>query len=136
MREVEVSRFIAATVPELERHLSPTAIIEYEGTFTVTDVAENDAEWIVTGDAGGMSATFAFERRENGYRYVQRGSRGPFETMETTLNYDRENEGSVVSVRSSVSLGLPLSAVTDRVAAWKRRGELKRALRRLAADVE
>jgi hypothetical protein len=35
-----------------------------------------------------------------------------------------------------VSLGLPLAAVTDRVAAWKRRGELDRALDNLAAAVE
>jgi hypothetical protein len=30
---------------------------------------------------------------------------------------------------------LPLASLTDRVAAWKRRGELERALDALAADV-
>lgn len=136
MREIQVSRFVDATIPELERVCSPASIVEYEGTFTVADVTEDEAEWVVTGDAGGMSATFAFERRDDGYYYTQRGSEGPFDAMETTLTYARENEGTVVTLRSSVSLGLPLAAVTDRVAAWKRRGELKRALRNLAAAVE
>jgi hypothetical protein len=39
-------------------------------------------------------------------------------------------------MNSTVSAGLPLPTITDRVAAWKRRGELRRALARLAADVE
>ncbi|ESS06386.1 MAG: hypothetical protein A07HB70_01105 [uncultured archaeon A07HB70] len=33
-----------------------------------------------------------------------------------------------------MSLGLPLAGLTDRVAAWKRRGELERALDRIADD--
>jgi hypothetical protein len=39
-----------------------------------------------------------------------------------------------VTARSAVSLGLPVPALTDRVAAWKRRGELERLLDGLAAE--
>lgn len=136
MREVEVSRFVAATDAEIDRQLSPATILEYEGTFRVADVTETDAGTTVTARGGGMAVAFDFEPRENGYFYAQQGEQGPFETMETTLTYERERDGCLVTLRSSVSLGLPLAALTDRVAAWKRRGELKRALDRLAADVE
>jgi hypothetical protein len=80
-------------------------------------------------------AEFEFEPREDGYQYRQVGANGPFEAMETTLTYAASDHGSEVTVRSAVSLGLPLAAVTDRVAAWKRRGELKRLLAGLAAAV-
>ncbi|MFB6309460.1 MAG: SRPBCC family protein [Haloarculaceae archaeon] len=132
MREVEVSRFVRATPAELERYLSPAAIIEHEGTFTVVD--SDDGQ--VTARGGGMEVVFAFEERDTGYRYRQVGDRGPFETMTTTLTYEPENEGSTVRARSSVSLGLPVASVTDRVAAWKRRGELRRALEELATAFE
>jgi len=135
MREVEVSRFVPATVAELDRHLSPAAVVEAEGTFTVDAVTETDDGWTVAATAGGMTAEFAFEPREDGYHYSQVGDRGPFEAMETTLSLARENEGTIVTARSVVSLGLPLGVVTDRVAAWKRRGELDRALEAFADAV-
>ena len=53
--------------------------------------------------------------------------------METWLTVEPENEGSRVSMRSRVSLDVPLP-FSDRIAAWKRAGELDRALARLAAD--
>ena len=136
MHEVEVSRFVGATLPAVERQLSPAAIIEYEGTFTVMDVEETGDGWIVTGRGGGLlEARFVFEEREDGYVYRQAGDAGPFEEMETTIRLSRRDEGVEVTARSAVSLGVPLPLV-DRVAGWKRRGELKRALGRLAADVE
>jgi hypothetical protein len=136
MHEVEISRFVAATRPELDRHLSPATVIEYEGTFTVVDVTDIEDGTAVTGRGGGMDVVFEFEPREEGYAYAQQGEKGPFETMRTTLSLTRENEGTVVTARSQVSLGLPAKAVTDRVAAWKRRGELERALDRLAAEFD
>jgi len=136
MHEVEVSRFVGATLPAVERQLSPAAIVEYEGTFTVMDVEETGDGWIVTGRGGGLlEARFVFEEREDGYVYRQEGDTGPFEKMETTIRLARRDEGVDVTARSAVSLGVPLPLV-DRVAAWKRKGELKRALSRLAADVE
>jgi len=136
MHEVEVSRFVGATLPAVERQLSPAAIVEYEGTFTVMDVEETGDGWIVTGRGGGLlEARFVFEEREDGYVYRQEGDTGPFEEMETTISLSRRDEGVDVTARSAVSLGVPLPLV-DRVAAWKRKGELKRALSRLAADVE
>ena len=136
MHSVEVSRFVRATLPAVERRLSPAAVVEYEGTFTVTDVQETGDGWIVTGRGGGLlEARFAFEEREDGYVYRQEGDAGPFEEMETRLRLSRRDEGVEVTAQSAVSLGVPLPLV-DHVAAWKRRGELRRALSRLAADVE
>lgn len=133
---MEVSRFVGATLPAVERQLSPAAIVEYEGTFTVMDVEETGDGWIVTGRGGGLlEARFVFEEREDGYVYRQEGDTGPFEEMETTIRLSRRDEGVDVTARSAVSLGVPLPLV-DRVAAWKRKGELRRALSRLAADVE
>lgn len=134
MREVERSRFVAAPPTEVERVLVPAAPIEYEGSFTVKDVRETTDGWIVTTGARGLE--FAVEVRpfENGLSYVQ-GENGPLKTLETTITYRPENEGTRVRMRSRVSTGVPPSAVTDRIAAWKRRGELRRALDRLADDV-
>ena len=133
---MEVSRFVGATLPAVERQLSPAAIVEYEGTFTVMDVEETGDGWIVTGRGGGLlEARFVFEEREDGYVYRQESDTGPFEKMETTIRLARRDEGVDVTARSAVSLGVPLPLV-DRVAAWKRKGELRRVLSRLAADVE
>lgn len=137
MRTVEATRFVGATLPEVERVLSPAAIIEYEGTFAVVDVAETDAGVVVTGRGGGrlLEVQFAFEEREDGYVYRQSGDGGPFDELSTRLRLSRRDEGVEVTMRSSVSLNLPVP-FADRVAAWKRRGELRRALSGLASDVE
>lgn len=135
MREVEVSAFVPAPPAAVERALTPTAVVEYEGTFEVRDVTETDAEKTVTATAGGMTVRLDFEDREHGVAYRQRGEAGPFESMETELSVESENEGSRVTAVSRVSLGLPVAALSDRIAAWKRRSELRRALDRLAEDV-
>lgn len=137
MRTVETSRFIQAHRGEVERLLTPETVIDYEGTFTVVDVESTDGATAVDARAGGglIEARFLFEAREDGLTYRQDGRAGPFDAMETTVTVAPENEGVRVTMQSSVSLALPLP-FADRVAAWKRRGELKRALKRLAADIE
>jgi hypothetical protein len=137
MRTVEVTREVPATVVAVDRGLSPATIIEAEGTFTVVDVAErDDGLTTVTGRGGGIQAAFTFEPLEDGYRYRQEGDAGPFETMDTTLTRERADGGARLTARSSVSLGLPLAPVTDRIAGWKRRGELGRLLDTLAEELQ
>lgn len=135
MRTVEVSRFIRAGLPAVERLLTPETLLEYEGTFRVKDLTETDAGVVVTAATTGMETEFLFSNREDGIEYRQRGTAGPFRAMETRVRAKPENEGVRVTMESSVSLNLPLP-LADRVAAWKRRGELRRALDRLADDVE
>lgn len=134
MREVERTRFVAATPAELARSLSPVAVIEHEGTFSVVTNEETDAGQRVTARGGGVEAVFSFQERENGLSYRQVGEQGPFESMETTLTYRSSDHGSEVTAHSVVSLGLPLSSLTDRIAAWKRGGELDRLLDGLADE--
>lgn len=135
MREVSVLRFVRATPATVDRALTPAALVEYEGSFTVHGVEETEDGWLVSAGSRGVEFALAFETCETGLAYEQRGE-GPLETLETTITYEAKDEGTRVRMRSRVSAGLPLSTITDRVAAWKRRGELRRALDRLAADVE
>ncbi|WP_436911481.1 SRPBCC family protein [Halosimplex marinum] len=135
MREVTVERFVGATPAEVRRALDPAVVVEYEGSFEVLDVEEREDATVVTAGARGIGVALRFEPREDGLRYEQVGDAGPFDEMWTEIDWDHEDEGSRVTARSGVSLGLPLAAVTDRVAAWKRRGELDRALDRLADDL-
>lgn len=135
MREVERTRFVDATPAELERRLSPSTVLEAEGTFTVVETDDTAEGTRVTARGGGMEAVFVFESLEAGLHYRQVGQSGPFEAMETTLSYTARDHGSEVTVHSTVSLGLPLTTITDRLAAWKRRGELERMLDGLAAHV-
>jgi hypothetical protein len=136
MRTVEVSRRIPATPTEIRHHVDPARLIELEGTFRVVDVSEDESgETTVTARGGGMEVEFRFAETEHGYRYEQAGEAGPFETMETEFELRPKDEGSIVRLTSAVSLGLPIDAISDRIAAWKRRGELKRALKELASDL-
>ena len=135
MREVEVSRFVPATPSEVDRALTPEALVTYEGSFAVRDVTERDGATVVTAGGNGLELSLRFESREDGLYYEQEGSAGPFETMETRVTVAPENEGSRVTMRSRVGVGLPVAAVTDRLAAWKRRGELRRALDSLAVEL-
>jgi hypothetical protein len=136
MREVTVDRFVAATPVEVERALSPAALVEYEGSFAVREVDHEGEGTVVTASARGVALTLRFTGREDGLRYEQVGDAGPFEDMWTDVSWEPEDEGTRVTAASGVSLGLPFEPVADRVGAWKRRGELKRALRALAADLE
>ncbi|WP_132059252.1 SRPBCC family protein [Halorussus amylolyticus] len=135
MREVEVTRFVSAPPAVVERALTPASVVEYEGSFEVRDVEETEVGHTVTAGARGLTIRLDFEEREDGLFYRQRGESGPFDAMETEITVAPRDEGCRVTGRSSVSLGLPISGLTDRVAAWKRRGELRRALDALAEDV-
>jgi hypothetical protein len=135
MREVTVERFVPATPAAVRRALTPTAVVEYEGSFAVRETTDTDEGTLVTAGARGLELRLRFEPRENGWYYEQAGDGGPFDAMETRLSVAPRDDGSVVAARSAVSLGLPLGAVTDRIAAWKRRGELRRALDALADDL-
>jgi len=134
MREVEVSTFVSEPPEIVERELTPAAVIEYEGSFEVQSVEETDDGWTVTAGGRGLTMRLDFEAGPNGLSYRQRGSSGPFESMETSIATEPENEGTRVTATSTVSLGLPVASLTDRIAAWKRRGELRRALDALAAE--
>lgn len=140
MAEVSASRRLAASKPVVANHLDPGALLELEGTFAVDEVAETDDGWRVAASATGMRAEFAVRAFADGdvegYEYEQVGDTGPFASMWTRLALAPESDGTTVSVESTVDLGLPLAVVTDRVAAWKRRGELDRLLDRLADAVE
>ncbi|MFW5958905.1 MAG: SRPBCC family protein [Natronomonas sp.] len=137
MRTVEVSRFVGAPPTVIDQTLDPATIVEYEGSFDVFDIETRDDDWLVTAGLTGLRLTLRFERRENGFYYEQEDAEGqPLETMETTIRYDAENEGSRVTASSTVSMGIRPHAISDRIATWKRKGELKRALAALAADVE
>lgn len=135
MRTVAVSRRVSAPPTAVCHHLAPETIIEAEGTFsTVERVGEDDAIRLV-GRGGGIEVVYRFVETEDGYEYEQEGGAGPFETMRTTVTVTAKDEGSLLTMESQVSLGLPLAGLTDRLAAWKRRGELRRALDAIAAAV-
>lgn len=138
MRTVEVSRFVQAGPAHVRRLLTPEDIVGYEGTFEVLEVVprEESDDWLVEAAARGLSTTLRFEPLESGdgFYYEQLGEAGPLATMETTLTCTPENEGSRLTATSTVSLGIRPRFLSDRLAGWKRRGELKRALAALAAD--
>ncbi|WP_224333411.1 SRPBCC family protein [Haloprofundus halobius] len=136
MHEVTASRFVRAPLRVVRRALTPEAIIEYEGSFEVRGVEQTEDGPVVVAGTSRFQFALRFDALDDGLYYEQAGEAGPFDAMATTVTVASKNEGSRVTMRSSVSLGLPLSSVTDRVAAWKRRGELQRALDALAADVE
>ncbi|MFB6184240.1 MAG: SRPBCC family protein [Haloarculaceae archaeon] len=135
MADVEVTRFVEAPLEAVERLLSPRTIVEYEGTFTVDDVTETDDGWTVDASMGDADVVFDFVALSYGYAYEQRGDEGPFDEMETTVALRAAGEETRVTLASTVDMGLPLSALTDRLAGWKRRGELRRALNRLEEDL-
>ena len=134
MREVEVSRFVLAHPRAVRRVLSPESVVAAEGTFAVGAVEETETGTVVTAVAPGMSVPLRFESLDDGLRYAAEGEVGPFDRLETEVTVENESNGSRLAMRSSVSLNLPLP-FADRVAAWKRRGELRRAVEELTASV-
>lgn len=131
MREVSVSRFVPATPDEVERLLTPARLIEAEGSFTVRDTTERDGRTVVTAGRAGLELTFVFEPGERRLSYEQ--VRGPLAQLSTTLSYESDDEGTTLTLDSTVATGGP--GVVDRVAAWKRKGELKRALAALTREL-
>ncbi|UWG46475.1 START superfamily protein [Halanaeroarchaeum sp. HSR-CO] len=135
MRTVSATRRVGDPPASVLDTLDPMTIIDAEGTFSALDIEETGDETRVFARGGGMEVVFTFNKTDDGYEYEQLGDAGPFETMETTLVVTPADEGSLLTMDSTVSLGLPFASVTDRIAAWKRRGELKRALRAIDEEV-
>ena len=131
MREVSVSRFVPATPDEVERLLTPARLIEAEGSFTVRDTTERDGRTVVTAGRAGLELTFVFESGECRLSYEQ--VRGPLAQLSTTLSYESDDEGTTLTLESTVATGGP--GIVDRVAAWKRKGELQRAIASLTRDL-
>lgn len=124
MREVEVSRFVDATPDVVGERLTPATVVECEGSFEVREVSTEPEGTLVAAGRAGVELLFRFERREDGLAYDQ--IEGPLDTLHTTITYAPENHGTRLTARSSVAVRGP--DVLDRLAAWKRRGELRRAL--------
>lgn len=136
MKVVTVRRFVPARPVELERALDPETIVTFEGSFVPRHVEEREDGWLVVVGSRSLEMELFFEEREDGYAYEQRGDAGPLDEMWTRIEYAPKDHGSTVTARSGVSLGLPVPSLTDRVAAWKRRGELKRVLDAIAAEFD
>ena len=123
-----MSRFVQTYPDVVAEGLSPEAILESEESFSVREVAA-DGDRVTVGGYG-LELVFEFTTRENGIEYDQ--VEGPLETLWTVLTYAPEDEGTRLTARSRVAVGGP--TVLDRVAAWKRRGELRRALDGVASE--
>jgi hypothetical protein len=137
MRTVELSRQIDASPPVVDRALGPADVIAYEGSFEVFEIEERADDWLVVAGASGLRLTLRFEQRDHGVFYEQEQAEGqPLETMQTTITYGAADHGTTVTATSEVRRGLPPTALSDRRAAWKRKGELDRALDSLAEAVE
>lgn len=124
MREVEVTRFVAASPAEVTRALTPVALVRAEESFDVREVTDADGGTVVTAGRSGVELRLRFETVDGGLAYEQLD--GPLSTLRTTVTARPKDEGTELSARSAVDTGGP--AVLDRLAAWKRRGELRRAL--------
>ncbi|WP_222918026.1 SRPBCC family protein [Natrinema sp. SYSU A 869] len=125
MREVTVSRVVDVSPAELSAWLEPAAIVEAEGSFSVETVDDGDDATIVVASGPGIQLPLRFEDREDEIYYTQAGEHGPFSEMETWLETEPVDAGRTrVTIRSAVELAAPLP-FGDRIAAWKRNGELE-----------
>lgn len=130
-------RSVRAPPAEVERALTPERFVENEGSFHVTATREEGETTVLTVAGGGLEFDVRAERTpDGGLRYEQAGEAGPFAAMETEVSFTPVDDRTRVTAVSRVSLGLPLAAVTDRLAAWKRRGELRRALDAFARELD
>ena len=136
MRDVTVSRVVDASPEEIWARFDPPAIVEAEGSFAVETVEDDGDATIVVASGPGMRLPLRFEYREDAIYYTQEGDQGPFSEMETRLECEPVDggDGTRVTARSSVSLSAPLP-FGDRIAAWKRKGELNRALDEIESTV-
>lgn len=134
MQEVTASRVVDASPVVVSRWLEPATVVEAEGSFTVETIDERADATIVVASGPGMHLPLRFEERDDGLYYTQEGEQGPFAHMETWVDVEDVTDGTRVTFRSSVSLAAPLP-FGDRIAAWKRKGELTRALESLEAEL-
>lgn len=131
MREVTVSRFVDAKPFEVAAVLTPERVIACEGSFEVREVRENaGGETLVAAGKSGVGLVLRFEARDDGVVYEQ--VEGPLEALSTTISYRAKDHGTQLTATSSVAASGP--GFLDRLAAWKRKGELKRALAGLEAE--
>ncbi|MEY7851404.1 SRPBCC family protein [Natrarchaeobius sp. A-rgal3] len=135
MREVSVSGFVRETPGELRRHLDPATVVEAEGSFAPSSVDEREEGTVVVASGPGLEFPLLFEDRGDEIVYTQANEKGPFAGMETQIEFERENEGTRVTIHSAVELAAPIP-FGDRIAAWKRRRELSRMLETVARDLE
>lgn len=131
MPDVEVTRTVDAFPAELEGALTPEAVVVAEGSFDVREVIETEGATFVTVGRAGIELRLRFDDRESGIVYEQ--IEGPLETLRTTITYERTDERTRLTARSTVAA--PGPGFVDRLAAWKRRGELRRALDNLVTDL-
>ncbi|AGB30965.1 polyketide cyclase/dehydrase [Natrinema pellirubrum DSM 15624] len=128
MREVTVSRVVAAAPTELSAWLEPATIVEAEGSFAVERVEERGDATVVVASGPGIQLPLRFEDRDGSIYYTQESERGPFSAMGTRLEVESVDHGRTrLTARSTVELAAPLP-FGDRIAAWKRRGELTNLL--------
>lgn len=128
-----------ATTAETDVENATTAETDVERPITMEDPAAEGGEAVtlVTVSGPGVGFRLLFERTPHGYHYVVADGddpAGPFDHMESWLTVEPEDEGSRVRIRSAVSLNAPIP-FADRIAAWKRGGEIDRALDGLADAV-
>jgi len=137
MRTVEVSQEFETKPSAVGRALDPTSVVEYEGSFNVLDVEDRGEDYLIVAGGSGLQMTLRFEEHEQSVFYELEEAEGqPLATMETTISYRGTDDGTAVTAVSEVSMGLRPAAVTDRLAAWKRKSELQRALDALADEIE
>lgn len=138
MKLVELEFVLDAPREEVEEKLTPTAIVEYVGTYDVVSVEESGPVDVLTVAAPNeLEGELAFTELEDGYAYEQ-GDVGPFESMTTWVTLEDVTDGTDrtrVSVRSEYTFGGPLAFIKDRLASSTRRQELERLVYALAHDL-
>ncbi len=135
MRTVEATVLLEIPRAEVERALSPASIVEYAGTYDVTEVTDSGETTVVTATGENVATTLEFRKQKNGYSYTQIDGEGPFEEMHTRITV-RENGDTRVSVRSEFTFGGRFSFLKDWFGKDLRKTELQRLLTNLALDLD
>jgi hypothetical protein len=135
MRTVEATVLLEVPRAEVERALSPPSIVEYTGTYDVTEVMGSGETTVVTATGENVGTTLEFRELKNGYSYSQVDGEGPFEEMHTRITV-RENGNTRVSVRSEFTFGGRFSFLKDWFGKDLRKTELQRLLTNLALDLD
>lgn len=136
MRTVSVDHVVSRGPSVVARTLDPKSMIEYEGSFSVVELERRESDVLVVVTGRGLTFTLRAEPLDAGLYYEQYEGGGPLDSMATTIRYEPTDGGTLVNATSEVSMGVPPAIVTDRIAAWKRKGELKRALAQFATAIE
>lgn len=136
MKEVETTAELDAPRELVEDLLTPSDIIEYEGTYEVAGVGEaEDGRREVHASTDNIDTAFAFEELPNGYAFEQTGEE-PFEKLYTTITVFGEDGSVEVIAKSEFTFGGWASVVLDWFAAGSRQSELQRMLLGLARAID